>query len=186
MVVLIDNEFYSGSECEMKVSDGTAPQCPFPCVQQQHHLVREICFQFQRYRPAIDESILALKRRPVRQQFVTPPACFISGKSRAADRKKEGLGSIRQKFQIVTAFSGKLRFGNIPLLIPVLLAQILRTEYPAVPVFGVGRKPHTDIIVSRLFDAIYKTSFELHSPHTRQVALGVCLPHKGKQRYNYK
>lgn len=67
----------------MELADVRAEQHPFPRIDEQHHPVGQVGFQFQRERTAVDETVLVQQRSTVRQQLVALVAGFIPG-----ERKK--------------------------------------------------------------------------------------------------
>lgn len=75
----------------MELADVRAEQHTFPRIDEQHHPVGQVSFQFQRERTAVDETVLVQQRSPVRQQLVAPVAGFIPGESRQPQREEKGL-----------------------------------------------------------------------------------------------
>lgn len=75
----------------MELADVRAEQHPFPRIDEQHHPVGQVGFQFQREHTAVDETVLVQQRSPVRQQLVAPVADFIPGESRQPQREEKGL-----------------------------------------------------------------------------------------------
>ncbi len=75
----------------MELADVRAEQHTFPRIDEQHHPVGQVGFQFQRERTAVDETVLVQQRSTVRQQLVAPVAGFIPGESRQPQREEKGL-----------------------------------------------------------------------------------------------
>ena len=69
----------------MELADVRAEQHTFPRIDEQHHPVGQVGFQFQRERTAVDETVL------VQQQLVAQVAGFIPGESRQPQREEKGL-----------------------------------------------------------------------------------------------
>ena len=80
--------------CEL--ADVRAEQHPVPCIDEHHHPVDLVGFQFQCECTAVDETFLVQQRSPVRQQLVTPVASFIPGESRQSQREEKGLLPVRK------------------------------------------------------------------------------------------
>jgi len=75
----------------VELADVRAEQHTFPRIDEQHHPVGQVGFQFQRERTAVDETVLVQQRSPVRQQLVALVAGFIPGESRQPQREEKGL-----------------------------------------------------------------------------------------------
>ena len=75
----------------MELANGRTEQASFPCINQKHHPVGDITFQFQRQRTAIDKTVLIGQGRAIGQQFITPVTCFVPDKGRQAQRKEKGF-----------------------------------------------------------------------------------------------
>ena len=75
----------------VELADVRAEQHTFPRIDEQHHPVGQVGFQFQHERTAVDETVLVQQRSSVRQQLVALVACFIPGESRQPQREKKGL-----------------------------------------------------------------------------------------------
>lgn len=75
----------------MELADVRAEQHPFPRIDEQHHPVGQVGFQFQRERTAVDETVLVQQRGAVRQEFFASVARFIPGESRQPQREGKGL-----------------------------------------------------------------------------------------------
>lgn len=75
----------------MELADVRAEQHPFPRIDEQHHPVGQVGFQFQRERTAVDETVLVQQRGAVRQEFFASVARFIPGESRQPQREEKGL-----------------------------------------------------------------------------------------------
>lgn len=97
----------------MELSNGRTEQASFPCVNQEHHPVGNITFQFQRQRTAIDKTVLIRQHRAIGQQLVTPVACFVSGKGRQSERKEKGFLPVGKEVHIVTALTCELAYGYL-------------------------------------------------------------------------
>ncbi len=100
----------------MELTNGRTEQASFPCVNQQHHPVGNIAFQFQRQRTAIDKPVFIRQHRAIGQQLVAPVTCFVPGKGRQAQRKKKGFLPVGKEVQVVTALSCKLAHGYLQIL----------------------------------------------------------------------
>jgi hypothetical protein len=75
----------------VELADVRAEQHPFPHIDEQHHPVGQVGFQFQRECSAVDETVLVQQRSTVRQQLVALVAGFIPGECRQPQREEKGL-----------------------------------------------------------------------------------------------
>ena len=166
-----------------------APQAAFADVYRKGDAVGEVGFHFERYRAAVDESILIGEPRPVEQGFIAPVHGLVACERRAADVEEEYLAGVGEEVVVETSLGRELRRRNPRLLVGVVALQVLAAEDPLVPAFDVGRERRPDVVacivaVGVRVEPVGHAAPKLDAPHLGETPLGIGLPHREGKRRN--
>ena len=182
--------FDSHAPLRMKLPRVATPQATLPEVGEQGDTVCHVKLHVQRQRTAIYEGVPVMKCGAVMQYLFAPVHRFISGKSRSSSIDEHDFTGIGEYLEVVAALRRELRHGYLSVLVRVVLQQVLATEHPFVPAFGISGKSRPEAVsavVTAGIEAVRHVRPDLDALHLRQASLGVRLPRtQGKRCDNHK
>ena len=92
----------------MEMPSRSSPQYPFTGSQKKDNTVAQVGFHFQGNRTTINKAIFIPKRGAVKECFLSPVACLVSGECRSAQGKKDYFISVGEEFQVITTLCREL------------------------------------------------------------------------------